>query len=322
MMVAASARGGEYMPGNKILITGAGGQVGLEAVRRAPDYGFTPIGLTRAELDISDAAKVMQTVKDIAPTLLINCAAYTQVDQAESEPDKAHAVNGRGAKNLALACQAINIPLFHLSTDYVFDGNKTGLYLETDTPNPTSIYGATKLAGEQAVIEHCKQYIILRTAWVYGTDGHNFIKTMLDIVQNHGGQKNGHVSVVNDQFGSPTFARDIAKTLLEIAQISQNREHVASGIYHYTGDGTTSWYGFADIIFKELAAQTNIQVHLSPTTTKQYPTPKNLKKAKRPINSALDTTKISNEFNIFPIDWIENVIQVTREIIKQKESQT
>ncbi len=309
MMGVVSARGSEYMPGNKILITGAGGQVGLEMVRQAPDYGFTPIGLTRAELDIVDAARVMQTVKDMAPALLVNCAAYTQVDKAETDVEQAHAVNGTGAKNLALACQAMHIPIFHLSTDYVFDGNKTGQYLETDTPNPTSIYGATKLAGEQAVMAHCAQYIILRTAWVYGVDGHNFIKTMLDI-----GMKRDHVSVVTDQFGSPTFARDIARTLLKIAQISQSRAHVASGIYHYTGAGITNWYGFAQVVFKELETQTNIQLKLNPVTTQDYPS-----QAKRPKNSVLDTTKISNEFNILPKDWTQGVIQVTRQLVKHKE---
>ncbi len=299
------------MPVKKMLITGAKGQVGLEVVRRAPDYGFTPIGLSRADLDITDADKLTRAVKDMAPDILVNCAAYTQVDKAETDTGRAFMVNATGPKNLALVCQALDIPLLHISTDYVFDGRSSELYLETDRANPVNIYGSTKLAGEQAVAQNCDKYIILRTSWVYGTKGDNFIKTMLALAQNNG-QKNDPICVVSDQFGSPTFAGDIATTLLEIAKFCQARKQTPSGIYHYSGAGLTSWHGFAKLVFAELEAHTNIQTRLKTIATKDYPTP-----AQRPPHTALDTSKISNVFNISPKDWQQRVIEVSREIIKQ-----
>ena len=295
------------MPVKKILITGAGGQVGLETVRRAQAYGFTPIAFNRADLDITDAVKAARTIKDIAPAALINCAAYTHVDKAENDADAAFEANALGPKNLARACQALDIPLLHISTDYVFDGCASGLYLETDQVSPINIYGSTKLAGEHAITQNCDKYIILRTSWVYGVTGENFIKTMLAI-----GQGNGHARVVADQFGSPTFAGDIAETLLKITKSYLSRKEAPNGIYHYTGAGITSWYGFAKVVFKELEAHSNIQVELKAITTKDRPTP-----AQRPAHSGLDTSKTAADFNIYPKDWQQSVARATREILKQ-----
>lgn len=284
----------------KLLIVGCAGQVGRELVRRAPaDWEVKAVD--RQELDITDHRKVMSVVSEFRPNSIINAAAYTAVDRAESEREFAYLINSTGAENLAIAAQQVDASFLHISTDYVFSGDHEGCYVETDTTGPTGVYGASKLAGEQAVAMACKKHIILRTAWVFGEYGNNFVKTMLRLAKDR-----EQLSIVGDQFGSPTYAGDIAETLLAIAgQLKPEDERW--GVYHYSGYPYTSWAGFAAEIFT--SATKHSVLAKSPSIldikTVEYPTP-----AKRPSNSKLDCGKLLKSFNIAPSDWqkaLENI---------------
>lgn len=267
-----------------ILITGAGGQVGQELQKLLPDAH----ALTHSQLDISNVLAVQNAVQTIQPQIIINAAAYTAVDRAEEESEKAHLINHIGAKNLAIAAQQQNAILLHISTDYVFDGNKTEPYSETDASNPQSVYGKSKLLGEQAVLQHCEKAMILRTAWVFGRYGKNFVKTMLQLGTTH-----NHLRIVADQFGSPTEAQDIANALICMAKNPQ------FGIYHYSGMPYVSWFEFAQKIFQAAEKQSILHApQLEAITSEEYPTA-----AKRPKNSRLNLDKITNTFGILPCDW-------------------
>ncbi len=279
----------------KVLITGKNGQVGSCLVSQLidiPSIDFLALG--RDELDITNAEQVNEVVNKYHPTIIINAAAYTAVDKAESEFVLANAINNVGPKNLAKAASNVNAAILHISTDYVFAGNKDGLYTEGDEVNPQGVYGKTKLAGEQSVAQECDAHIILRTAWVFSEYGNNFVKTMLRLAQTR-----DTLGVVGDQYGGPTYAGDIAKALINIAQQLQQGD-AKFGVYNYSGYPHVSWQEFATEIFEKALAKNFIQspITVNSILTADYPTP-----AKRPANSKLDCSKITTDFSIQPSDW-------------------
>ncbi len=279
----------------KILVTGATGQVGSELIRKGVELGLQMIPAPHAKLDITVETSVTAILHHHSPDLVINSAAYTAVDKAETEQAMAFAINHRGAKNLAIACATHNIPLFHISTDYVFDGKKELPYTEEDIPNPQGIYGESKLAGDLSVAQNLDEHIILRVAWVFGACGNNFVRTMLRLSREH-----EELRIVGDQSGGPTWAGDIATTLLNLAARYASGEELNWGTYHYSGSPPVNWYEFAQTIFTE-ALNCGILDHapnLIPITTADYPTP-----AVRPQNSVLDCTKIKQHLKIDQADW-------------------
>ena len=279
----------------RIIVTGAGGQVGWELVRRAPLLGHEVLAWDVAELDISDATAVDVALAASGADVLINAAAYTAVDKAEQEPALAFAVNRDGPAHLAAACQRLQIPLLHISTDYVYDGSKAGPWLESDAPAPLGVYGASKLAGDEAVRQILPRHLILRVSWVFGVHGHNFVKTMLRLAR-----EREELRVVADQQGCPTFAGDIADVLLELAGRSAEIDaRDAWGIYHYGGAPLTSWHGFASAIVASARARETLPVQrVTAIATTDYPTP-----ARRPLNSVLDCSKLADRFGIRPRPW-------------------
>ncbi|OEF64195.1 dTDP-4-dehydrorhamnose reductase, partial [Vibrio cyclitrophicus 1F175] len=229
----------------RVLITGCYGQVGSCLTQQLANNGnITVRGLDREHLDITNQKAVSAAVAEFKPTIIINAAAHTAVDKAEEEVDLSYAINRDGPKYLAQAAQSVGAAILHISTDYVFEGNKVGEYVETDATNPQGVYGESKLAGEIAVAEACEKHIILRTAWVFGESGNNFVKTMLRL-----GENRDALSIVGDQFGGPTYAGDIANTLIQIAKRIHQGDAVKYGVYHYSGLPHVSWFDFADAIF-------------------------------------------------------------------------
>lgn len=278
----------------KYLITGANGQVGSCLTRRLQDQADV-LALDRQSLDIGNRDAVFQTVAEFRPDVIINAAAHTAVDRAESEEAAAQAINVDGAKYLAEAASEIGAVILHISTDYVFNGQGEPPYREDDPTDPQSVYGKTKQAGETAVQSANPRSVILRTSWVFGEQGNNFVKTMLRL-----GTQREELGVVADQFGAPTYAGDIADALIEIAkQILAGKEN-AFGIYHFSGQPYISWHGFAEAIFRQAVLQKMMPKAplVKPITTSDYPTP-----AKRPANSRLDLNKIRQTFGIAPSDW-------------------
>ena len=279
----------------KVLITGKNGQVGSCLVSQMSNIASIDfLALGRDELDITNAAQVNKIVNEYKPSVIINAAAYTEVDKAESEIELANAINNLGPKNLAKAAAQVNATIIHISTDYVFAGNKEGLYTEADEVNPQGVYGQTKLLGEQSVAQECAAHIILRTAWVFSEFGNNFVKTMLRLAQTR-----DSIGIVGDQFGGPTYAGDIAKTLINIAQ-QLERGCIKFGVYNYSGYPHVSWQNFALEIFEKALTQKLIQrpIAVNVISTSDYPTP-----AKRPANSKLDCSKVETDFSIQPSDW-------------------
>jgi len=279
----------------KLMIVGAKGQVGNCLVNAASSLGFIILAVDRDELDITDRVAVSTQVSAFKPDVIINAAAHTAVDKAEVELDASYAINRDGPAYLAKAAHGVGAVMLHISTDYVFAGNKDGLYVETDPVDPQGVYGASKLAGEVAVAEHCARHLILRTAWVFGEHGNNFVKTMLRL-----GSQRDSLGVVADQFGGPTYAGDIAAALLAMAQRALQPDFMDWGIYHFAGEPHVSWHGFATTIFDAGVAQgLLVQSPLvNPIATADYPTP-----AKRPANSRLDCSRIHAVFGIMPSDW-------------------
>ncbi|UEM38244.1 dTDP-4-dehydrorhamnose reductase [Pectobacterium aquaticum] len=272
----------------KILLTGANGQLGRCFQDRLPTE-WEILATDTAELDITDLARVEEIVKDFQPDAIVNAAAYTAVDKAESEPELAEKINVTGPENLAIAASKQGIRLVHVSTDYVFDGNATEPYHEDSATNPLSVYGKTKLAGEQAVTQAAPETIIVRTAWVFSEYGNNFVKTMLRLAK-----ERDTLSIVNDQRGCPTYAGDIAQAIIALLQ-----QQAAGGIYHYTGDKEVSWFEFAQAIFTVAVQKAVLSKAptLTPITTAQYPTP-----AHRPAYSTLAGDKIKG-LGITLSDW-------------------
>ncbi|MEQ9142880.1 MAG: dTDP-4-dehydrorhamnose reductase [Parvibaculaceae bacterium] len=296
---------------NRILVAGARGQVGVELLSRGTALGFSMSGLDLPEIDITDAASVARVLDAMTPGLIINAAAYTAVDKAESEPALAQAVNADGPKVLAEAAAARGLPLFHISTDYVFDGKKSGPYLETDAVSPLGAYGRTKAAGDDAVRAALETHIILRTAWVYSPHGSNFVKTMLRLA----GERD-ELTVVADQHGCPTAAGDIADALLTIAARYRSRPdslNGAWGTYHFCSGPATTWCGFAEAIMAGAAKRGERSVPVRAITTADYPTP-----AARPANSVLDCTKIEETFGLTPPPWHATLGEVLDVLIASK----
>lgn len=256
----------------KILITGANGLLGHELSSLLKDH--TLILLSHSQLDISDSESVNKQIDSSSPDIIINSVAYTQVDACETNYDLAFQSNAIGPKNLAIKCKQLGIPLIHISTDYVFEGNekKNSPLVENDKLGPKTVYGKTKLEGEKMVQENCEKYFILRTAWLYG-EGKNFVKTMLSL-----SKKNKELKVVNDQIGSPTYAKDLAKAIKEIIEKKSDKY----GIYHVTNKGEVSWYEFAKKIFEIK----NIEIKVNPCTSEEFPRP-----APRPHYSVLSNQK-------------------------------
>jgi dTDP-4-dehydrorhamnose reductase len=295
----------------KILVFGAAGQVGREVSRAAWPPSCELIAVDRNAVDITKAAAVGAAIARYEPALAINLAAYTAVDRAEAETDMAWAVNCAGAAHIAALCGEGAIPLVHLSTDYVFDGCKPDPYWEDDEVNPLGVYGRSKEAGERAIRAATTQHVILRTSWVYGAQGTNFVKTMLRL-----GRERPVLRVVADQHGCPTAAADIAAALISIACAIQ-RGSPNWGTFHFAGTGSTSWYGFAEEII-DLATRSDAwpaatRPKVEPITTDQYPTP-----ARRPMNSVLDCGKIATAYGISAPPWRASLAPVVTELLGQQ----
>ncbi|MEW5676538.1 dTDP-4-dehydrorhamnose reductase [Flavobacterium enshiense] len=274
-----------------VLVTGAGGQLGQAIKHIAGEYPkVTFIFCSSSELDITDKKQCKFVFEKYQPDYCINTAAYTAVDKAESEPEKAIGINVMGVQNIAEVCQEHKTVLLHISTDFVFDGKKETPYTETDIPNPTSIYGRTKLDGEVVVQKFCEKHFIIRTSWVYSQFGNNFMKTMLRLAS-----ERDVISVVSDQVGTPTNAVDLAEALLQIITVNQQLSTLnLYGIYNFSNEGQCSWYDFAREIFKI----NRIAIAVNPIPTSSYPTP-----AKRPYFSVLDKHKIKDTFGITIKEW-------------------
>ncbi|MBD2683020.1 MULTISPECIES: dTDP-4-dehydrorhamnose reductase [Nostoc] len=286
-----------------ILLIGSNGQVGQELQQILPSHYGNVISVARPIVDLTEPDTLRNVIRSNQPQIIINAAAYTAVDKAESESEQAYAINATAPLILAEESQKLGAFLIHISTDYVFDGNGCRPYQETDATNPLSVYGKTKLAGEQAIRENCTHHLILRTAWVYGNFGKsNFVKTMLRL----GGQR-PELRIVADQIGSPTWAKDIATV---IAEIIPNLSLDIAGTYHYTNSGVASWYDFAIAIFEE-AQQLGFPLkveNIIPITTPEYPTP-----ARRPPYSVLACGKISALLGTHPPHWRQRLCQMLKD---------
>lgn len=281
-----------------VLVTGSAGQLGQSLQFIAPNYPKIQfVFYTSKELDITNLGQCRLIFSKHQPDFCINAAAYTAVDKAESEPEKAYLINVIGAKNLAEVCKEQHTVLLHISTDFVFDGEKKVPYTETDLPNPTGIYGQTKLEGEKAIQNTWEKHFIIRTSWVYSPFGNNFMKTMLRLAS-----ERDSLSVVNDQIGTPTNAVDLAAALVQII-LSDNLQKTRNnyGIYNFSNEGQCSWYEFAKRIFEI----NNISINLLPIPTSSFPTP-----AKRPVFSVLDKTKIKSTFGLAINNWEESLQQL------------
>jgi dTDP-4-dehydrorhamnose reductase len=287
----------------KILVFGARGQVGHEVCRARWPARYQLLPFARKAIDITGSASVSETLRRERPDLVINLAAYTAVDRAESEPEAAWAVNCAGAAHLAAACDESSAALVHLSTDYVFNGRKIDAYREEDAVDPLGVYGRSKEAGERAVRAALEQHVILRTAWIFGASGMNFVKTMLRLA----GER-PVLRVVADQRGCPTAAADIAAALIAIAE-SIERGEARWGTYHFAGDAAISWHGFAEAIFESAVPRLAPRPKLEPIATKEYPTP-----AQRPMNSVLDCRRIEQAFGVSPSPWRASLASVIQEL--------
>ena len=279
----------------KVLLIGAKGQVGQELQVTLPHWGEV-ISIGREELDLTNSEKIGQLIREIHPDYLVNAAAYTAVDKAETEPDLAYSINSIAPKIMAESAEKIKAKFLHISTDYVFDGRKNTPYLETDLTNPLGVYGQSKLRGEEEIKTVNSQAIILRTAWVYGSYGKsNFVKTMLRL-----GKEREELKVVVDQLGSPTWSKDIAAA---ITQLLINDDNPA-GIYNFTNSGVASWFDLTKAIFEE-AKISGIPLKIQrviPITTAEYPTP-----AVRPAYSVLSSQKISQQLGYIPPYWRDSL---------------
>lgn len=287
----------------RILIAGSHGQLGSELVRFASKK-HTLLAVDHDVLDITDLDAILRCCDDFQPDVVINAAAYTAVDKAESDVEAAFAVNRDGPANLARVCESKGITLIHVSTDYVFDGSKQGAYRENDAVAPLGVYGTGKLAGEQAVLKYCPNSIILRTSWVFSSHGNNFVKTMLRLAVDR-----EELSVVGDQHGCPTSAAELARAICAVIDKDMNDQHW--GVYHFCQPEPTTWFGFARMIF-EMASEQELNLKIrtvNAITTEDYPTP-----AKRPVNSVMDCTKFSQTFGFSIKPWSESLLEVIKEL--------
>lgn len=279
----------------KIIVTGANGQLGKELQELASSYPqFQFFFLSREEMPIHQFELVRNFFNTLKPAYCINCAAYTAVDKAESEKDLTFLINGEAVGVLGAVCAEHETKFFHISTDYVFNGEGTYPYTENFPTDPINVYGASKLEGEAQAVQFNPASIIIRTSWVYSSFGKNFVKTMMRLMN-----EKDQVGVINDQLGSPTYAADLAETILKIiANCQQSIVNWKPGIYNFSNEGIITWYEFA-VAIKEII---NSICEVKPISTSEYPTP-----AKRPAYSVLDKTKIQNTFNIRLKDWKESL---------------
>ena len=288
-----------------LLVFGHGGQIGHELCRATHRAGVGVTGLGKAEVDITRIDDVLEAVGERRPAVVVNAAAYTKVDQAESDPEAAFAVNRDGARHVAEACRQAGAALIHLSTDYVFDGTKPAAYDEDDAVNPLGVYGKSKEAGERAVRDALEHHVILRTSWVFGAKGGNFVKAML-----RAASEGADLRVVDDQFGCPTPAMQVAEAIVAMAPAVAGGK---SGTFHFTAAGRTSWHGFAQEIFalrREITGQP--PPPLRPVATADRPAA-----APRPANSELDCSRLAATFGIAQMSWRQGLVDVLNELLKE-----
>jgi dTDP-4-dehydrorhamnose reductase len=293
----------------RLLIAGWQGQVArglVEAAPACPDVKACAVG--RAALDICEARSIERALAQIDPSIVINSAAYTAVDKAETDEERAFALNRDGARMLAEAAARRGIPIIHLSTDYVYDGSKAAPYVEDDAPHPTTVYGRSKLEGEAAVRQANPKHVVLRTSWVFSPTGRNFVKTML--TQAAGQER---VRVVEDQRGSPTYAPHLVAAILELArQLSARKgDDGPWGVYHAAGTGTTTWLGLAEEVFRRSAALGGPTAAVDPIGSADYPTP-----AARPANSQLDCAKLEHTFGVRLPAWQDGVSECVERLVR------
>lgn len=265
----------------KVLVTGVKGQLGYDVVNELTKRGIEAVGVDIQDMDITDAASVEKVIGEVAPDAVIHCAAYTAVDAAEDNVELCRRVNADGTQNIANVCKKLDCKMIYISTDYVFDGEGTRAWEPDDERHPLNVYGQTKYEGELAVQNTLEKYFIVRISWVFGVNGKNFIKTMLNLGKTH-----DHLTVVNDQFGSPTYTYDLARLLVDMVLTDKY------GIYHATNEGICNWYEFACEIFRKAG----MNVDVAPVPASKYPT-----KAKRPENSRMSKEKLTeNGFERLP----------------------
>ena len=286
-----------------ILVTGGAGQL---ATAMGQEGGDAVRVVGRPGFDFDRPETIEASFRGAAPSLVVNAAAWTAVDAAEAEPDAAMRANRDGPAALAHLCAEAGIPMIHVSTDYVFDGNKGEPYVETDATGPTGVYGATKLAGEQAVMAACPRSLVLRTSWVYSATGRNFVKTMLAVAE-----KRRELGVVDDQKGCPTTARDLAMAILSVAvRLHDGWTDEYAGVFHSAGEGWTTWHGLATAAFEEAARHGRPAPTVKPLTTAEYPTP-----TRRPPDSRLDCGKLARVFGVRQPDWRGSVARTIDELL-------
>jgi len=295
----------------RIVVTGGPeGQVLESLIERGSAAGHQIVALGRPELDLTaDSAAVVNALSAARPEALVSAAAYTAVDKAEDEPELAFAINDRGAGAVAEAANRLGVPLVHLSTDYVFSGSKSSPYTEDDATDPMSVYGASKLAGEKAVLAAHDRAAILRTAWVYSPFNANFVKTMLRLAEDR-----DEISVVADQQGNPTSALDIADAVIEVlTRLSASSDPRLQGVFHMTGQGDTTWAEFAAAIFSAATAHDGPSARVLPIATSEYPT-----KARRPANSRLDNAKLARTYGVRLPPWQESLERVVARLLQSQ----
>lgn len=294
----------------RLLCIGRDGQLARALLEQSEKMGLDLTALGRPDVDLLQPETLDRALDEVAPDIVINAAAYTNVDGAEQDEEGAFALNHIAAERLAEATAAVSVPLIHISTDYVFDGTLERAYLETDPVTPTGIYGKSKLAGETAVAKANPHHVILRTAWLYSPFGKNFLKTMLRLAET--GQP---LRVVNDQFGNPTSALDLAQAVLQICQqIDVEAERNAWGVYHAAARGVTNWAEFAEAIFIESAALNGPTARVESIPSEAYPTP-----VKRPSDSSLSCQKLSSVFGISLPQWQRSVRPTVARVLSEKE---
>ncbi len=281
----------------KVLVCGRNGQVAQALQGALAGLGEVHL-LGREQLDLAHPLQLRAPLRELRPDLVINAAAYTAVDQAESEPQLAFAINAEAPRVLAEEAARLGVPLIHYSTDYVFDGSKTTPYAEDDAPNPLGVYGRSKLAGEQAITAVGGEHLILRTSWVYSRHGRNFLLTMQRLLQ-----ERPQLKVVSDQIGAPTWAGTLAASTRALIERWQQGQAGAWGTYHLTAQGETSWFGFAQAIAQQLKAQGLPCAELLPIPSSEYPTP-----AQRPLNSRLDCSRLAREWQVTQPHWHQALI--------------
>ena len=296
----------------RIAVTGRRGQIARSLVERDSMAGHEIVLVGRPELDLAgDERSIRHAFDAVRPDAIVSAAAYTAVDRAESERDLAFAVNAHGPRAIAQAASDLDVPLLHLSTDYVFDGTKSEPYVERDPPQPASVYGASKLAGEEAVLETHVNCAVLRTAWVYSPFGANFAKTMLHLAADR-----EEVAVVADQIGNPTSALNLAEGLIRVLEnLAGSGDPELRGVFHLAASGEATWADFAEAIFSASAAANGPTARVRRITTAQYPTP-----AKRPVNSRLDCSKLERMHEFRLPNWHVSIASVVSELVRAPTS--